>query len=55
MDNLVAEDARTLADLGVTATSFHSVVPGYLCRHRPGGMYNPRRAWSAGRQSVSWV
>ena len=42
-DNLVAEDARTLADLGVAATSFRSVVPGYLRRYQPGGMCNPRR------------
>jgi NADH dehydrogenase len=42
-DNVVAEDALTLADLGIEATSFWSVLPTYLRRYRPGGMYNAAR------------
>ena len=36
-DNVVAEDALTLADLGVTPTAIEVVLPTYLERHRPGG------------------
>ncbi|MDX1575763.1 MAG: complex I NDUFA9 subunit family protein, partial [Kiloniellales bacterium] len=36
-DNVVAEGAKTLADLGVTATAIEVVLPTYLARHRPGG------------------
>lgn len=42
-DNVVAEDALTLADLGIEPTSFWSVLPTYLRRYRPGGMYNAAR------------
>ena len=42
-DNVVAEDALTLADLGIEATSFWSILPTYLRRYRPGGMYNAAR------------
>jgi len=34
-DNVVAEGARTLADLGVTPTPIELVVPDYLARYRP--------------------
>jgi uncharacterized protein YbjT (DUF2867 family) len=36
-DNVVAPDALTLADLGVSAKAVEAVVPGYLARFRPGG------------------
>ncbi len=38
-DNVVAPGARTLADLGITATSFAGVIPEYLWRYRPSGQY----------------
>jgi uncharacterized protein YbjT (DUF2867 family) len=40
-DNVVAEGARTLGDLGITATPIESVLPGYLARYRKPGR-NPR-------------
>jgi len=36
-DNVVAEGALGLADLGIAATPMEAVVPGYLARFRPGG------------------
>lgn len=36
-DNVVADDAAGLADLGIAATPMEAVVPGYLARFRPGG------------------
>ncbi len=36
-DNVVSEGARTLEDLGITATAIELVLPTYLERHRPGG------------------
>ncbi len=36
-DNIVAPGARTLADLGITPTSYDLIVPTYLARYRPGG------------------
>jgi NADH dehydrogenase len=36
-DNVVAEGAKGLADLGIAATSVEAVVPTYLTRYRPGG------------------
>ncbi len=36
-DNVVSEGARTLEDLGLTATAIEMVLPTYLERHRPGG------------------
>jgi NADH dehydrogenase len=36
-DNVVSEGARTLEDLGLTATAIEAVLPTYLERHRPGG------------------
>jgi uncharacterized protein YbjT (DUF2867 family) len=38
-DNVVSKKARTLADLGVTATSVDMVLPSYLDRYRPGGLF----------------
>ncbi|MFX4220599.1 MAG: complex I NDUFA9 subunit family protein [Thalassobaculum sp.] len=42
-DNLVAEDAKTLADLGIEATSVEMIVPTYLDKFRPGGRYSTGR------------
>ncbi len=36
-DNVVAEGASTLGDLGVAASAMEAVVPGYLARFRTGG------------------
>jgi NADH dehydrogenase len=36
-DNVVGQGVPTLADLGITAKSVETVVPGYLKRFRPGG------------------
>ncbi len=38
-DNVVAPDAKTFADLGITPTSMDSVLPEYLWRYRPSGQY----------------
>lgn len=38
-DNVVAPGAKTLADLGITATDYASVIPEYLWRYRPSGQY----------------
>ncbi len=38
-DNVVADGARTLADLGVAPVDVGSVVPEYLWRFRPSGQY----------------
>lgn len=39
VDNIVAPGAKTLADLGIQATSFGAVIPEYLWRFRPAGQY----------------
>ena len=39
LDNVVAKGALKLADLGIVATSIDAVVPSYLARHRPGGLF----------------
>ena len=39
-DVVVADDAKTLADLGVSATSMEAVLPSYLWRFRPSGQYD---------------
>lgn len=36
-DNVVTEDAATLADLDVRPTAFEGIAPAYLQRFRPGG------------------
>ncbi len=38
-DNVVAEGARGLADLGVTATPMQGVLPDYLWRYRASGQF----------------
>lgn len=38
-DNVVSDGAKTLADLGISATSLASVVDQYLYRYRPSGQY----------------
>jgi NADH dehydrogenase len=38
-DNIVAEDALTLADLGVRAKDPDDILPLYLERYCPGGHY----------------
>lgn len=39
-DNVVAEDARGFADLGIEPTGMEAVLPDYLWRFRPAGQYN---------------
>ena len=39
VDNVVAPGAKTLADLGITATAYGAVLPEYLWRYRPSGQY----------------
>jgi uncharacterized protein YbjT (DUF2867 family) len=39
VDNVVAEKALKLADLGIVATCIDAVVPFYLERFRPGGLF----------------
>lgn len=39
-DNVVAEDAKGFAELGVTPTSLEAVLPDYLWRFRPTGQYD---------------
>ena len=36
-DNVVSDEARTLADLGVQATAMQAILPTYLHRYRRGG------------------
>ncbi len=38
-DNVVAPDARGLADLGIAPTAMDAVLPDYLWRYRPSGQY----------------
>lgn len=39
-DNVVAEDARGLADLGITPMSMDAILPEYLWRYRPSGQFS---------------
>ena len=39
VDNIVGKGALTLSDLGVTATAIDAVVPTYLARFSPGGLF----------------
>lgn len=52
VDNVVADDAKTLADLGIEATPAEVILPTYLYRFRPGGRFadkhEARRAPSDG-------
>lgn len=38
-DNIVSKGARTLSDLGITPTCVDAVLPNYLDRYRPGGLF----------------
>lgn len=38
-DNVVAPDAKGLADLGITPTAMEAVLPDYLWRFRPSGQF----------------
>ncbi len=42
-DNVVAEGALTLRDLGITPTAAEIILPTYLDRFRPGGRFNRQR------------
>jgi NADH dehydrogenase len=39
VDSVVHDDARTLADLGITPTGYAAVIPEYLWRYRPSGQF----------------
>jgi NADH dehydrogenase len=39
VDNVVADDAKGFADLGIEPTSLEAVLPDYLWRFRPAGQY----------------
>lgn len=39
-DNIVSDDAKGLADLGISPTSVDAVLPEYLWRFRSGGQYD---------------
>jgi NADH dehydrogenase len=43
-DNVVAEGAKTLADLGIEPTAMEAVLESYLYAYRPGGQFNDRMA-----------
>ncbi|MBV6631776.1 MAG: complex I NDUFA9 subunit family protein [Alphaproteobacteria bacterium] len=43
-DNVVADDAKTLADLDIEATTLEVIAPTYLYRFRKGGRFAPRKA-----------
>jgi len=38
-DNVVGKGALKLADLGITASAMDMIVPAYLARYRPGGLF----------------
>jgi NADH dehydrogenase len=38
-DNVVADGASGLADLGVSAAALEPIIPTYLYRYRKGGQY----------------
>lgn len=46
-DTVVTEGARTLADLGITATAMGPILPEYLWRFRPSGQYSVIKASAA--------
>ncbi len=43
-DNVVAENAMTLHDLGIDATAMDVILPQYLCRFQPGGTFGDKKA-----------
>ena len=42
VDNVVADDARGLGDLGIAPTPVDAIIPGYLSCFRPGGQFARR-------------
>ena len=42
-DNVVGEECRGFAELGIVPSSLDVVLPTYLKRFRPGGCYNPHQ------------
>jgi len=42
-DNVVAEDAKGLSDLGITPTPLEAILPAYLKRYRPKGQFSRRK------------
>ena len=42
VDNVVADEARGLADLGIVPTSVNAIIPSYLECFRPGGQFSRR-------------
>lgn len=42
-DNIVAQDAKGLTDLGIKPVAIEAVLPDYLWRFRPGGQYDSIR------------
>ena len=40
VDNVVSEDAKGFADLGITPTAMEAILPDYLWRFRPSGQYD---------------
>ena len=44
VDNVVAEGAKTLSDLGIAPTPAGAVLPDYLWRFRPSGQYDAIKA-----------
>ncbi|MCT8158703.1 complex I NDUFA9 subunit family protein [Pseudoruegeria sp. SHC-113] len=40
LDNVVSEDAKGFADLGIEPTAYEAVLPEYLWRFRPSGQYD---------------
>ena len=43
-DNVVADDAKTLADLGIHGETVEAIVPSYLERYRHHGQFHEREA-----------
>jgi NADH dehydrogenase len=39
-NNVVSDDALTLADLGIVPTAMDVIVPAYLERYKPGGQFS---------------
>lgn len=42
-DNVLAANAKTLADLGITPTALDIILPTYLARFRPGGRFGDKK------------
>ena len=52
-DNIVAEGAKGLGDLGITPTTMDSILPTYLYRYRPYGQYSRMRPGAVGQPARS--